>query len=103
MKAQSLLETRETENITNAINRRKVAEFISRLGREMEDMAEVLFEKESSTPAMDTAIFLRSSWLTSGVFALTNQWDSPKEFEDDGKVIFLRSSWITAGTEPRCK
>lgn len=100
MQAQSLLETRQAEN--NTINRRKVAEFISQLGRQMEDMAEALLEKKSSAPAIDVSVLLRSKWLTSGVFEMTNQWDSPKHFDNDRKVIFLRSPWFTAGAKPRC-
>ncbi|HAR96820.1 MAG TPA: hypothetical protein DCR97_12790 [Deltaproteobacteria bacterium] len=99
------MEVAETahDNDTNTINRRTVAKLISKLSHEMEDIVDALLEKKESVGNQAFAsVLLRSSWITRGVFSLTNDWAGTKRLEDDGKVIFLRSSWITAGAEPRC-
>lgn len=101
-----LMEAAEATNdqVTNIVNRRTVAKLISKLSQEMEDIVDALLEKKE--PVVDkqgvASVFLRSPWITHGVFSLSNDWASSKKFGEDRKVIFLRSTWITAGAEPRC-
>lgn len=96
------MRTEAVNTTENTLNRRNVAEFISRLSREMEDIADALLEKRE--PANDkpvASVLLRSAWLTTGVFAMTKPWDAASEF-DKTNLVLLRSSWLTAGAEPRC-
>jgi hypothetical protein len=102
MRTQSGATGIEKTGTANTINRRIVAEFMSRLSREMEDIADALLEKGKPVEGEAAAsVLLRSSWITSGVFGLTNMWDSPVKL-DNTNLIFLKSTWITAGAEPRC-
>lgn len=100
-----VMEAAETTNdqVTNIINRSTVARLISKLSQEMEDIVDALLEKNESVDKQGVAsVFLRSPWITHGVFSLSNDWAGFKKFGEDRKVIFLRSTWITAGAEPRC-
>jgi hypothetical protein len=91
------------DQVTNIINRSTVAKLISKLSQEMEDIVDALLEKKESVDKQGVAsVFLRSPWITHGVFSLSNDWAGSKKFGEDRKVIFLRSTWITAGAEPRC-
>ena len=104
MRTQAM-EAAETTNdqVTNIINRSTVAKLISKLSQEMEDIVDALLEKKESVDKQGVAsVFMRSPWITHGVFSLSNDWAGSKKFGEDRKVIFLRSTWITAGAEPRC-
>jgi hypothetical protein len=53
-----------------------LADYISGLVREMAHMADALPGNAKGSDG-STAVFLRSSWITSGVFALTAPGDRP--------------------------
>ena len=60
----------------NINNIHYLADYINGLVREMAHMADALPGNTKGSDGISAA-FLRSPWITSGVFALTTPWDGP--------------------------